>query len=331
MTTSAGDAEGPRAARPGAVAPGRGDRGAGAANGSTAGSIYDLGYRGYEGPRLGRRHAIGALFIQTLKVCYGIGRGGRAKLAPFILLGFATIPAIVAVGAFALARQQGFGEFVEEASPVQHNTLYALVSTLVVLFCAAQAPETLGRDQRHRLLPLYFSRALRRTDYALARFGGIVAAVLLFVLVPQAVTFFGLVLSAEDVGTELGREVAFLPGILGQGLLLSGVLGGIAALISAFTPRRVYATTAIIVVLAVTPVIVEILRELGATTLVRLLVLLSPGDILDATNAWLFGRTPESPSVFVSGLPLEAFAVAAVLIAAGCAAAVVRRYERIAA
>ena len=305
--------------------------GTAAAPAAAAGSIYDLGYRNYDGPRLGRRHAIRALFVHTLKVCYGIGRGGRAKIAPFVLLAFATIPAVVAVGAYALLRQVDAGEFAEEASPIQHDTYYAIVATLVALFCAAQAPETLGRDQRHRLLSVYFARALRRVDYALARLAGIVAAILVFVLLPQLVIFFGLVLSAEDVAAEFGKEAAFLPGILGQALVLSGLLGGISAVVSAYTPRRVYATTAIIVLIAVTPIVSAVLIELGATSLATLLVLLSPADILSATNAWWFDSQPDSTAVFLTDLPLEAFVGAAAVIAAACTGILARRYDRIAA
>ena len=71
------------------------------------GSIYDLGYQGYEGPRLGRAAAIRALFWHTVRSCYGIGRGGRAKLAPLTFAGLSIIPAIVAVGIAALAAQAG--------------------------------------------------------------------------------------------------------------------------------------------------------------------------------------------------------------------------------
>jgi ABC-2 type transport system permease protein len=297
-----------------------------------AGSIYDLGYRNYDGPRLGRPHAIRALFVQTLKVCYGIGRGGRAKLAPFILLGFATIPAVVAVGALALLRQAGApGELAEDASPIRHDTYYSVITTLVVLFCAAQAPETLGRDQRYNLLALYFSRALRRLDYALSRFAGLAAAVLLFILLPQAVIFFGLILSAEDVAAEFATEVGFLPGIVGQALLIAGLLGGISTVVSAFTPRRAYATVAIIVILAVTPLAARLLIRLGTTDLATLLVLLSPGDVLDATNAWWFGQSPESTAVFMSDLPLEAFLVAAAALSIACVAILAWRYRRISA
>jgi ABC-2 type transport system permease protein len=298
---------------------------------STAGSIYDLGYRNYEGPRLGRPHAIRALFLHTLRVCYGIGRGGRAKLAPVILGGMATVPAIVAVGALALLRQAGLPGDAQDASPIDHDTYYGVITTLVILFCAAQVPEAMGRDQRHSLLALYFSRALRRPDYALARFAGVAAAIFLFVLLPQAVIFFGLILSAEDVAAELSAEVAFIPAILGQGALLALVLGGVSALISAFTPRRAYATVAIIVALSVTPFISPLLIELGTRGLATVLALLSPVDILDATNAWLFDSFPESDAVRQSDLPLEAFLGAAIALSVACLGILVWRYRRIAA
>ena len=53
----------------------------------------------------------------------------------------------------------------------------------LMLFCAAQAPELFGRDQRYGVLPLYFSRALTRSDYALAKVGGLFVALLLVDLV----------------------------------------------------------------------------------------------------------------------------------------------------
>ncbi|MFL5778277.1 MAG: ABC transporter permease, partial [Chloroflexota bacterium] len=63
-----------------------------------AGSIYDLGYRRYEGPRLGRAHAVRSLIAHSFRTTYGIGRGGRAKIAPFVFGGMAVLPAVVAVG-----------------------------------------------------------------------------------------------------------------------------------------------------------------------------------------------------------------------------------------
>ncbi len=299
-----------------------------------AGSIYDLGYRPYDGPRLGRRHAIQALFLHSLRGAYGIGRGGRAKLAPFLLLGLGIIPAIVGVGLLALARQlggDGGGQLIEDASPIRHDTYFGLITTLVMLFCAAQAPELLGRDQRHGLLSLYFSRALHRMDYAIGRLAGVVAAILIFVLLPQAIIFVGSVLAAADAGKQLGIETGLLPAILGQAAILSLLLGSIATVISAFTPRRVYATTSIIAALFVTSLVTSVLMERGSTAVARLLLLASPNDILDATNAFLFDRSPEGPATQAANLPGPVYLVAAAVITAGCIALLVRRYARITA
>ena len=100
------------------------------------------------------------------KAAYGIGRGGRAKIAPLTLVGLAVLPAVLAVGISALAAQAGAGDVLEQASPVRYETYHGLTVTLLMLFCAAQAPELFGRDQRYGVLPLYFSRALSRIDYA---------------------------------------------------------------------------------------------------------------------------------------------------------------------
>ena len=58
------------------------------------GSIYDLGYRGYEGPRLGRGSAIAALLIHSVRTAYGLGRGARSKIAPIIIVVLAILPSL---------------------------------------------------------------------------------------------------------------------------------------------------------------------------------------------------------------------------------------------
>jgi ABC-2 type transport system permease protein len=223
------------------------------------------------------------------------------------------------------------GGVVEDASPIQHDTYFGIISTLVMLFCAAQVPEVLGRDQRYNLLSLYFSRALRREDYAVARLVGVVAAILVFVLLPQAIIFLGLVLSAPDVAAEFGDELAFVPPILAQGALISVLLGSVSAAIASFTPRRLYATTAIIVVLAVVPVVGGVLVRLDAPTLARFVALASPMDILEATNAILFDTSSSSDVISRADLPDVAYFAAAALISAAAIAVLIRRFRKIAA
>jgi len=297
------------------------------------GSIYDLGYRGYDGPRLGRRSAVRALFAHAVRTCFGIGRGGRAKIPPFVLAGLAILPAVIAVGFSALAAQAGpGGEAIEQASPIRYDSYYGLVGILVMLFCAGQAPELFGRDQRYGVLPLYFSRVLTRADYALAKVFGLIAVVAGVVLAPYVVLFIGRVFVAPDPITGLRDEIDAVPRFVAQALLVAGLLGGLASLISSWTPRRAYAIAAIIAVFIIPPIIVAILGSGGVgtnTDIARIAVLLSPGDILVGTNAAIFGSIPDSPTVAALDMPGWSFVLAAIVGALGSIGLTVRRYRRI--
>jgi ABC-2 type transport system permease protein len=68
------------------------------------------------------------------------------------------------------------------ATPIGYDTYYRSIDAVIALFCAAQAPELFSRDQRHGVLALYFARALRRSDYAVARLAGFGLALLLLLL-----------------------------------------------------------------------------------------------------------------------------------------------------
>ncbi len=181
------------------------------------GSIFDLGYQAYEGPRLGRRSAITALFAQTVRACFGIGRGGKAKIAPFVLAGLAVLPAIVAVGLATITSRVGpAGGAI--GSPIDYSNYHGLVGILIMLFCAAQAPELFGRDQRYGTLPLYFSRVLTRTDYAVAKVGGLVTALFLVDVAPYLILFVGRVFVAPDPVAGLTEELGAVPKFVLQSL-----------------------------------------------------------------------------------------------------------------
>ncbi|HEX9187989.1 MAG TPA: ABC transporter permease, partial [Vicinamibacteria bacterium] len=197
-------------------------------NGGPTGSIYDIGYRRYEGQRLGRGHAIRSLFNHSLRSSYGLGRGGRAKIAPIILGILALLPAVAIVAALTLFAQFGGGREFEDEVPIRYDTYAWTISTIVILFCAAQAPELFGRDQRHGVLALYFARALRRSDYALARIGGFIVALLILELVPQVVLFLGRVLLTPDIPAAVADDLPSVGPVLAQAALSAGLLGGLA-------------------------------------------------------------------------------------------------------
>lgn len=293
---------------------------------NASGSIYDLGYQGYDGPRLGRPAVALGLLTQSLRAAYGIGRGGRAKIVPFLMLGLSVLPAVLAVGVAALAAQAGAGEAVEEASPIRHDTYQNLTSTLVMLFCAAQAPELFGRDQRHGVLPLYFSRVLTRVDYTLARTGGLFLAIFVVSIVPQLILSLGAILAAPDPLAGLRDDLPAIPRYLVVALLASALLGGVATVIAAWTPRRAYATAAIIAVFIIPPIVVALMAELAVGDLARVLVLASPGDILDGVNALVFDAVSPNPTIVAADLPGWSYIVAAVVGTVACVVLVLRRY-----
>lgn len=291
------------------------------------GNIYDLGYQAYDGPRLGRRAALGALFRNALRACFGIGRGGRAKIVPIALGGLCLLPAVLAIGISAIAAQApGGGEILEEASPVRFATYHGIIVILVMLFAAAQGPELFGRDQRYGVLPLYFSRVLTRIDYALAKTGALWVALLLLILVPQVLLLGGRIFVATDPIEGLRTEIGSVPQFVAQALLTAGLVGSLTALIASHTPRRAYATAIVIAVMIIPPIIVALVGNLVGQDAARILVLFSPGDILDGTNAWIYDVIPDSPVVAAMDLPGLVYVAAAVIGIVGATALTVRRY-----
>ena len=93
-----------------------------------------------------------------------------------------------------------------------HADMASSVGVFATILVAVQAPELLGRDVRYRVLSLYFSRALLREDYALAKLAALSAAVLILLLVPHVILTVGAVLLTSDVLGALGREAGRLAG-----------------------------------------------------------------------------------------------------------------------
>ena len=123
------------------------------------GSIYDIGYRGYDGPRLGRRHAFSTLFVQGLRATFGLGRSSRAKILPAFCLVFPALMALIVVAMSAFASRFGISDIGVIPG---HPDMGGSIGVFVTILVAVQAPELLGRDVRYRVLSLYFSRALLR-------------------------------------------------------------------------------------------------------------------------------------------------------------------------
>lgn len=289
---------------------------------STAGSIYDLGYKRYEGARLGRRHAIWALYIYSVRGVFGIGRSLSSKVGPIGLAIIALLPAVVQLGIAAIAP--------EDVEVVEPEEYYGFIEVVLAVFCAVVAPELVGRDQRTQTLSLYFSRALRRQDYALAKFAALVTGMLAITVIPQVIMFVGNGLAANDFGDYLQDKWRDLPSILGSAILLSGFIAGIGLVIAAQTPRRAYSTVAILAAFVLTSAVGASLFEAADQDVGRFALLISPLHVVTGFTLWFFDAAPEVGSELAEAdLPGIAYAIEAASVALLMLALLLRRYGRI--
>jgi ABC-2 type transport system permease protein len=290
---------------------------------SATGAIYDLGYQGYDGPRLGRRAAFWTLFWASLRAAFGLGRSGRAKIAPWGLTAIMVVPAAIAGAIQAMVPSA--------PTPFNYNNYLFELQPILTLFVAAQAPELVSSDQRNHVLSLYFSHALARTDYALAKLSALAAALFILTLAPLLVILLTSILVSADLPAAIGDQVGNLPQVLGSPVIHAVPLAAVSLAIASWTPRRAYATGAIIALFLVSAAVGGILAEAGRGRLSEVAPLINPFVLLDGTRNWLLGAAiPDSP-VRDANLALPVFGVLTLLMAALGIAAVMWRYRRISA
>lgn len=273
-----------------------------------AGSIYNLGYRRYEGPRLGRAYAIRTLAVHRLRACFGIGRPLSSKVFPIALLVISTLPAVVQLGIGALGAQ--------DAELIRPEDYYGYIQVVLALFCAAVAPDLVGRDQRSGTLTLYFSRPLERTDYALANFGALTVAMLALTMGPQMMLFVGNGMVDSNPATYLTDEWRQLPEIAASALLLSAMMAGIGMSVSSFTSRRAYATVGILAVFILGSAIGATLFSISDQGIARYSLMLSPFQVIQGFSLWFFGASPEpGDQLGRADIPGVLYALEAALVA----------------
>ncbi|MCC6243449.1 MAG: hypothetical protein IT353_11445 [Gemmatimonadaceae bacterium] len=199
-------------------------------------TIHDLGYRRYDGPREGPASAWSALYVQSLRAMFGIGRPLKAKGIPLLVLIVSTLPALAVVTAASASGG---------AVPIRYGQLIGGQLFLFVLFIAAQAPEVLSRDQQHRLLPLLFTRDVTRMAYASARFMAVFTAMFCVAIAPMLLLYIGQYGAATDPSTAFKTIGTRIFPILAQATLSAFAMAGIGTAIASSTPRRAYATAGI--------------------------------------------------------------------------------------
>ena len=289
--------------------------------GLRTGNIYDLGYRRYEGVRLGRRYAFIALFTYSLLSVWGIGRSWLAKLFPWGLAIIAMLPAVVILGVAALAPSD-----FEVAKPEEY---YGFVSIVLALLCAVAAPDLIGRDQRHHTLALYFSRALDRLDYASAKLAALILSLFLVLSLPQVVLQLGNAVATNNLTGYLQDNLDVIPPVIASSALVAVFMASLTLAISIHTSRRAFSTGAVIAIFVIMTAIGGILVNTLTGSAQQYSLLVSPLGVLEGMVYWVFGVAPVSDSnVAMADLPGGYYVVAILLYTAICIAVVYRRIIR---
>lgn len=288
----------------------------------TSTQIHNIGYRSYEGSRLGRAYARKSLFSQSLRGAYGLGRSAKSKVLPMILFAVMCVPALILV-AVAIA-VPGSTEL-----PIKYTT-YALTTQVIIgLYLASQAPQSVSRDLRFKTVPLYFSRPIERVDYVVAKYAAMASALFILTATPLLIMYIGSLLAKFDFSDQ---TKGFGQGLVSV-LLLSLLFAGLGLVMAALTPRRGFGVAAVIALLLIpygaVSTVQAVAYSTGSTGAIEWMGLFSPVSLIDGFQASFLGGSSgfpgqEGPS---SGVGFVYLLVILGLIA-GSYAALMARYRK---
>lgn len=288
--------------------------------------IHNIGYRTYDGPRLGRAYARRSLYSQSLRGSYGLGRSVKSKVLPMLLFVVMCVPAAIMVAVAVATKANDL--------PVDY-TRYAIVMQAVIsLYVASQAPQSVSRDLRFKTVPLYFSRPIETADYVRAKFAALASALFLLTAAPLLVLYVGALLAKLDFTDQ---TKGFAQGLVSVALL-SLLLSGLGLVIASVTPRRGFGIAAVIAVLTISYGAVSTLQAIadaqslgdgGSSGAIAWIGLFSPITLIDGVQSAFLG----AGSAFPGGVgPSNGEGVVYVLVTLGLIAAsyglLMRRYRK---
>jgi len=207
---------------------------------AATGAVYDRGYRPYEGARGGERAATFALYRASIRRALGIRRSWRQKVAPFVLLGIVTVPAIVNVGIAYVTRDR-----IAERVQIITYREYVGVSSALLVFVAITAPDIMCPDRRQRVLPLLFARPLTGADYVIAKVGALFSILFAFSFLPQAVLFVGQALVSDGALDYTRDNADVLWKVPAAVALLAAFYSVLGLAIASLSSRRIVAGSTI--------------------------------------------------------------------------------------
>ncbi|MFJ9148755.1 ABC transporter permease [Streptomyces sp. NPDC102270] len=284
--------------------------------------IHNIGYRTYDGPRLGRSYATRSLYSQSLRGAYGLGRSVKSKVLPMLLFVVMCVPAAIMVAVAVATKANDL--------PVDYTRYAIIMQAVISLYVASQAPQSVSRDLRFKTVPLYFSRPIETADYVRAKYAALASAMFILTAAPLIVLYVGALLAKLDFTDQTKG--------FGQGLvsvaLLSLLFAGIGLVIASVTPRRGFGIAAVIAVMTISYGAVSTLQAIadaqGSSSAVPWIGLFSPVTLIDGLQSAFLGASSAFPGAVG---PSNGEGVVYVLAVLGLIAAsyglLMRRYKKV--
>lgn len=287
---------------------------------AAAGAVYDRGYRPYEGRRGGRGAATAALYRASVRRALGLRRSWRQKVAPFVLLGIVTIPAVVNVGISYVTR----GRLADPIELISYRD-YVGVSSALLVFVALTAPDIVCPDRRQRVLALLFARPLTGVDYVVAKVGAVFSILFAFSFLPQVLLFVGQALVSDRALDYVGDNLDVVWKVPVSVGFLAAFYAVVGVAIASLATRRVVAGASFIGMFLVSSITSGILvgdPDATGSTAALINVLALPLYLRDLV--FLGQIDPGSP---LGGVPNGALYAVIVYAAIAAAAAAVLLYR----
>jgi len=284
------------------------------------GAIHDIGYRHYDGPRLGASYIQRSLFVETLRGAYGLGRSARSKVMPLLLLAVMMLPAVV-IGIVT-------SYLAFPSLPLGYTEYVVTLQVAVTIFLGSQSPAVMSRDLRFRVAALYFSRPLSRRQYVQAKYAGMAAALFLLTGLPITLLLAGALLAELPLGEQLPDYLRAMAGAA----LYALVLAGVGLVVAAMTPRRGLGVAAVVGVLLVLSglqvTVMAMANEFGNDTFSGYTGLISPYTLVDGVVAGVLGAESSIGQGPPAAVGAAVFSAVVVVLVVGAYAALVVRYRK---
>ncbi len=219
-----------------------------------SGQLFDIGYQRYDGPRQGRNRARLALFVSGVRQSLGLGRGGRSKILPVLMVLVSVVPAAVILVIAAIG-----GGIIDR--PVELGDYFPINALLLMIVAAILAPGLIVSDRTENVLSLYLVRPMGVFDYLAGRWLAFFLVTAVIISSGPLLLLLGYILLSNNAAQEFRDNWLDFPRILIAAAAMGAFITSIPLAVAAFTPRRVYAAAVVIGGVLVLSTAVGVLTE----------------------------------------------------------------------